>query len=88
MASAAHLNVCHYCGHVLHPFVVFWVCGSPASLSFLQVTQQMDNTGMGCGGGGLCGNVVRSFFPNSMTTVIIILAAVIALIIGFGVSGM
>lgn len=48
----------------------------------------MDNTGMGCGGGGLCGNVVRSFFPNSMTTVIIILAAVIALIIGFGVSGM
>ncbi|NXE39367.1 VTCN1 inhibitor, partial [Ptilorrhoa leucosticta] len=35
----------------------------------------------------LCGNVVLSFFPNSMTTVIIILAAVIALIIGFGVSG-
>ncbi|NWW12968.1 VTCN1 inhibitor, partial [Oreocharis arfaki] len=35
----------------------------------------------------LCGNVVLSFFPDSMTTVIIILAAVIALIIGFGVSG-
>uniref|UniRef100_A0A8B9QD07 V-set domain containing T cell activation inhibitor 1 n=1 Tax=Apteryx owenii TaxID=8824 RepID=A0A8B9QD07_APTOW len=27
------------------------------------------------------------FFPNSMTTVIIVLAAVIALIVGFGVSG-
>ncbi|NXD54183.1 VTCN1 inhibitor, partial [Corvus moneduloides] len=35
----------------------------------------------------LRGNVVLPFFPNSMTTVIIILAAVIALIIGFGVSG-
>ncbi|NWH35325.1 VTCN1 inhibitor, partial [Chloropsis hardwickii] len=35
----------------------------------------------------LCANVVLSFFPNSMTTVIVILAAVIALIIGFGVSG-
>lgn len=28
------------------------------------------------------------FSPNSMTTIIIILAVVIALIIGFGVSGM
>ncbi|NXX35720.1 VTCN1 inhibitor, partial [Nicator chloris] len=35
----------------------------------------------------LCTNVVLSFSPNSMTTVIVILAAVIALIIGFGVSG-
>ncbi|NXB82244.1 VTCN1 inhibitor, partial [Donacobius atricapilla] len=35
----------------------------------------------------LCANVVLSFFPNSMTTIIVILAAVIALIIGFGVSG-
>ncbi|NXI21819.1 VTCN1 inhibitor, partial [Sterrhoptilus dennistouni] len=35
----------------------------------------------------LCANVVLSFSPNSMTTVIVILAAVIALIIGFGVSG-
>ncbi|XP_074390902.1 V-set domain-containing T-cell activation inhibitor 1 isoform X2 [Zonotrichia albicollis] len=42
---------------------------------------------MGCEGGGLCANAVLSFFPNSMTTVIVILAAVIALIIGFGVSG-
>ncbi|NXU46398.1 VTCN1 inhibitor, partial [Drymodes brunneopygia] len=35
----------------------------------------------------LCSNVILSFFPNSMTAVIVILAAVIALIIGFGVSG-
>ncbi|NWH97010.1 VTCN1 inhibitor, partial [Tichodroma muraria] len=35
----------------------------------------------------LCANVVLSFFPNSMTTVIVVLAAVIVLIIGFGVSG-
>ncbi|NXQ23454.1 VTCN1 inhibitor, partial [Alaudala cheleensis] len=35
----------------------------------------------------LCANVVLSFSLNSMTTVIVILAAVIALIIGFGVSG-
>lgn len=48
----------------------------------------MDGTGVGCEGGGLCANVVLSFSPNSMTTVIVILAAVIALIIGFGVSGM
>ncbi|NXT70363.1 VTCN1 inhibitor, partial [Chaetops frenatus] len=34
----------------------------------------------------LCSNVL-SFFSNSMTTVIVILAAVITLIIGFGVSG-
>ncbi|NXD21602.1 VTCN1 inhibitor, partial [Spelaeornis formosus] len=33
-----------------------------------------------------CANVL-SFFPNSMTTVIVLLAAVVALIIGFGVSG-
>ncbi|KAM7066660.1 LOW QUALITY PROTEIN: V-set domain-containing T-cell activation inhibitor 1 [Acridotheres tristis] len=38
---------------------------------------------MGCEGGGLCANVVLSFFPNSMTTDIVILAAVITLIIGF-----
>uniref|UniRef100_H0ZT13 V-set domain containing T cell activation inhibitor 1 n=1 Tax=Taeniopygia guttata TaxID=59729 RepID=H0ZT13_TAEGU len=43
---------------------------------------------MGCEGGGLCTNAVLSFFPNNMTTVIVILAAVTILIIGFGVSGM
>lgn len=48
----------------------------------------MAGTGMGWEGGGLCVNAVLSFSPNSMTTVIVILAAVIALIIGFGVSGM
>uniref|UniRef100_A0A8C3TUN5 V-set domain containing T cell activation inhibitor 1 n=1 Tax=Catharus ustulatus TaxID=91951 RepID=A0A8C3TUN5_CATUS len=42
---------------------------------------------MGCEGGGLSTSVVFSFFPNSMTTVIVILAAVITLIICFSVSG-
>ncbi|RLV99012.1 hypothetical protein DV515_00010211 [Chloebia gouldiae] len=49
---------------------------------------QVEGMGMGCEGGGLCTNAVLSFFPNSMTIVIVILAAVIILIIGFGVSGM
>lgn len=33
MTSAAHLNVHHSCGYVLHSSASFWVCGSPASTS-------------------------------------------------------
>lgn len=61
--------------------------GSVAHLP-LPPTLQMDGTSVGCEGGGLYSNVVLSFSLNSMTTVTVILAAVITLIIGFGVSGM
>ncbi|XP_072193174.1 V-set domain-containing T-cell activation inhibitor 1 isoform X1 [Excalfactoria chinensis] len=59
------------------------VCHFPASTSFLPAALQ---TYTRCKGGRLHANSVL-FSPNSMTTVIIILAAVIALIIGFGISG-
>lgn len=82
MTRAAHLNVHHYCGHVLHPCLILGLCLT--CFHFLQTALQVEGTGMGCEGGGLCTNAVLSFFSNSMTTVVVILI----LIIGFGVSGM
>lgn len=84
LMKSAHSNACHYHSPAPHQATSLQLCHFPASTSFLPAALQ---TYVRCNGGWLHGNGVP-FSPNSMTTVIIILAAVIALIIGFGISGM
>ncbi|XP_040563150.1 V-set domain-containing T-cell activation inhibitor 1 isoform X1 [Gallus gallus] len=81
--KSAHSSACHYHSPAPHQATSLQLCHFPASTSFLPAALQ---TYVRCNGGWLHGNGVP-FSPNSMTTVIIILAAVIALIIGFGISG-